>query len=115
MGEEMDSRSQLIKYALIGLGGIGGGIVVLYLRHLGLVGGIIIGGIIFLIGFGLILSKKDSLIGLIIAGSGACLILSKVPILGALAAFLLTLSGWVLIISGVVGIALFIKNMSGRV
>ena len=115
MAEEMESRTQQIKYALFGLIGIGGGIFILFLRNLGLIGGLITGGIILFIGLGIISSKKDGAIGLIVAASGAFLLLSKIPILGGLAAFLLTLSGWVLIIGGGVAVAMLVKSLISRV
>jgi hypothetical protein len=116
MGEEMDSRSQLIKYALIAIGGIVGGIIILFLKNLGPVSGIIVGAIIGIIGLAMVLSKKDnSFVGVIVLFAGACLILSKIPILGWLAVVLLNISGWILIIAGIVAAVFFIKSIASRV
>jgi|GEM_PF-6845290 len=111
MSEGLASRSQMIKQALIGIGCLAGGIIILVVGGLKFIAGIIIGGIIALIGLSILIPKKDRLIGLITTAAGIIIMVSKIPVLGGIANVLIIISGWILIFAGGFAIIKFIINL----
>lgn len=111
---ELVPRKDMVKQAMMGIGGIGGGIGILMLGGLTTLPAIIIGGIIGVVGLAISSSKKDRTAGLITLGAGALLVLSKIPILGGLAGFAFGVAGFGLLIMGGISLYKFIKNLNAR-
>ncbi|MBN1696040.1 MAG: hypothetical protein JW881_00885 [Spirochaetales bacterium] len=111
---ELVPRQQLVKQAMVGVGGIGGGIILLALGGVGFWPGIIIGGLIGIVGLAMAASKKDKGAGLIVAGGGIVYALSRLPFLKPIAGFLLGAGGIALIAVGAYSAYKFIKNLNAR-
>lgn len=111
---ELVPRKEMVKQALMGIGGIGGGIALFLLQGLAWLPGIIVGGIIAVIGLAISSSKKDRTAGLITLGAGALLAVSKIPILGAIGNFIIFVAGIGLLIVGGLSLYKFIKNLNAR-
>jgi hypothetical protein len=113
---ELVPRKTMVKQALKGIGGIGGGIALLALAGAGSIFGFIIGGIITFIGLALSTSKEDRLAGTITAGAGILTLVSALglPILKDIAGGLMYIGGGALIVAGVFSVINFIKNLNAR-
>ncbi|MBN2533780.1 MAG: hypothetical protein JXB88_12870 [Spirochaetales bacterium] len=111
---ELVPRKDMVKQAMMGIGGIGGGIAIFLLGGLPWPAGMIVGGIIAVIGFAISTSKKDRTAGLMTLGAGALLAISKIPGIGPLAGFVLGVAGVGLLLVGGLSIYKFIKNLNAR-
>jgi len=113
---ELVPRKDMVKQALMGIGGIGGGIAIWALSGLPMLAGIIVGGIIGVIGLALSSSSKDRTAGLITLGAGALLAISKIPIpfLHGISGFILGVAGLGLLVVGGISLFKFIKNLNAR-
>jgi hypothetical protein len=110
---ELESRSSLIKKALVGIACLIGGILILSVGGFGFIAALIIGGITAVIGLSL-MASKDAFIGLLVFVSGALILITKIPIIGTLASILIVIGGWVLIVTGVISIIFFLINVVKR-
>lgn len=113
---ELVPRKTMVKQAMMGIGGIGGGIAILLLSMSSMAwwAALILGGIIGVIGFAISTSKKDRTAGLITLGAGALLAVSPIPIIGGLAGFILGVAGVALLVVGAISVYKFIKNLNAR-
>ena len=113
---ELVPRKTLVKQALKGIGGIGGGIALLVLSGATGIFGFVIGGIVTVIGLAVSTSKEDRLAGAITTGAGALTLISaaQLPILAGIAGPLMWIGGGALLISGVFSLINFIKNLNAR-
>lgn len=111
---ELVPRKEMVKQAMMGIGGIGGGIAIFLLGGLPWLAGMIAGGIIAVIGLALSSTKKDRTAGLMTLGAGALLAISKIPAIGGLAGFILGVAGIGLLVVGGISIYKFIKNLNAR-
>jgi hypothetical protein len=111
---ELVPRKDMVKQAMMGIGGIGGGIAIFLLGGLPWIPGLIVGGIVAVIGLALSSSKKDRTAGLMTLGAGALLAISKIPGIGPVAGFILAVAGIGLLVVGGLSIYKFIKNLNAR-
>ncbi len=113
---ELVPRKTMVKQALKGIGGIGGGIALLALAGSTGVFGFVIGGIVTFIGLALSTSKEDRLAGMITAGAGILTLVTaaQLPILKSIAGGLMYIGGGALIVAGVFSVINFIKNLNAR-
>ena len=109
-------RKDMVKQAMMGIGGIGGGIAILALGGLSFIPALIIGGIIAVIGLAISAKPKDRTAGLITLGAGALLAISKIPIpiLGGIASLGIWIAGIGLLVVGGLSLYKFIKNLNAR-
>lgn len=107
-------RKDMVKQAMMGIGGIGGGIAIFLLSGLTFVPALIVGGIIAVIGLAISSKPKDRTAGLITLGAGALLAISKIPVLGAIGQFILIVAGFGLLVVGGLSLYKFIKNLNAR-
>jgi hypothetical protein len=108
--------NEVAKRGVIAVGGIAGGIVLFILGSLPTVAGIIAGAVIGVVGIAALSSKDpgDKLPGLVAAGAGALAIVSRFPILGGLARFLLGAGAIGLLAMGIWNAVKFFKGMKSR-
>ena len=111
---ELVPRKEMVKQAMMGIGGIAGGITIFLLGGLGWIPGMIVGGIIAVIGLAISTKQKDRTAGLMTLGAGALLAISKIPGIGPLAGFILGVAGVGLLIVGGISLYKFIKNLNAR-
>jgi hypothetical protein len=113
---ELVPRKVLVKQALKGVGGIGGGIALLALAGATGVFGFVIGGIVTFIGLAMGTSKEDRLAGAVTAGAGVLTLIkaANLPFLRSIAGGLMWAGGGVLIVAGVFSLINFIKNLNAR-
>jgi len=107
-------RNTLVKQALVGVGGIVGGIALFSLGS-GPVG-LVLGIAAAAVGLLVTVSKKDRGTGLVLAGAGALALIAnlKIPILGGIAGFLLGAGAISLLVAGGYSLYKFIKNLLAR-
>ncbi len=118
---EIVPRRSLVKYGSFAVGGFGGGIVLFILRSIATTGsgavswgGITVGGILALIGYGLSRSKDDKILGVTAIGAGALTIIASLPIVGWLAGGLMWVGGFGLIAAGIVNLFKFFRGRKTR-
>jgi hypothetical protein len=111
---ELVPRKELVKQAMYGIGGVGGGIILLALGGLTFWPGVIIGGLIGIVGLAISASKKDRGAGLVVAGAGLVYALSRIPFLKFIAGPLFWIGGIGLIAVGAYQAYKFIKNLNAR-
>ena len=111
---EIVPRKDMVKQFMIGIGGIGGGIAMFALSGLAFIPSLIVGGIIAVVGLAISSKPKDRTVGLITLGAGALLAISKIPILGGLAGFIIGAAAIGLLIVGGISLYKFIKNLNAR-
>jgi hypothetical protein len=111
---ELVPRKEMVKQALKGVGGAGGGILLLFLSGLPALAGWIIGAILVVLGLGTSSSKSDRISGLVITAAGVLTILAQLPIIGGLGRFLMGIGGLALIGGGLYSLFQFFKNLKAR-
>lgn len=113
---ELVPRKVLVKQALKGIGGIGGGIALLALAGLTGVFGFVVGGIVTFIGLAISTSKEDRTAGAITTSAGILTLISaaRLPVLNSIAGWLMWAGGGALIVAGVFSLVNFIKNLNAR-
>jgi hypothetical protein len=101
---------------VVATGGIVGGIILLVLGSLPAIAGIIAGAVIGIVGIAALSSKDpgDKLPGLIAAAAGALAVVSRFPVLGGLARFLLGAGAVALLAMGIWNAIKFFKGMKSR-
>lgn len=107
-------RESVVKFATNAAGGVIGGILMLSLRHLPLVPALIIGGVFALAGLIISRSRDDRTTGGILAGAGVLIAVAGIPLIGAIAGFLMVISGIGLLTVGVLNIFRFFKGLRSR-
>jgi hypothetical protein len=114
-------RKTLVKYGTKAVGGVTGGVVLLILRGIATSGsgaiswaGLITGGILALVGYGLSRSKDDRTLGYTAVGAGALTAVAALPIIGGLAGALMWISGIGLIVVGGINLFKFLKGKKTR-
>ncbi len=110
---ELVPRKTLVKQALKGIGGIGGGIALLALSGATGLFGIVMGAIVTVIGLAVSTSKEDRLAGAVTVGAGALTLIAGLGLTG-IAAPLMWVGGGALLISGILSLINFIKNLNAR-
>jgi hypothetical protein len=107
-------RDSIVKYGMNAAGGVIGGILMLSLRHLPFVPALIVGGIFALAGLLITRSREDRTTGSVLAGAGILIAVAGIPVIGAIAGFLMVISGIGLLAIGVVNIVRFFKGLRSR-
>ncbi|MDR2144394.1 MAG: hypothetical protein LBP29_08500 [Treponema sp.] len=108
--------NEVAKRGVVAIGGIAGGIVLFILGSLPPLAGIIAGAVIGVVGIALLSSKDpgDKLPGLVAAAAGALAIVSRFPLLGGVAKFLLGAGAIGLLALGIWNAIKFFKGMKSR-
>ena len=114
MSNELVPRKDMVKQALKGIGGAGGGLVLLILSGLSGLPGLIIGGILTLAGFAITTSKSDRTAGLVVAGAGILTLIAKIPFIGGLGKILMIIGGLALLGGGIYSLIQFFRNLKAR-
>jgi hypothetical protein len=110
------SSSALSKQGITAIGGIVCGAALLILGGLGTIAGIVAGAAVGIFGLSTLASKDptDRKPGAIIAGAGALTIVSKIPLLGALAKPILGVGALALLGIGIWNGIKFLKGLKSR-
>jgi len=104
-------RKVLVKQGMMGVGGIVGGGILLFLAGLSGPAGWIVGGLLTLVGLGVSASRDDRAAGVVILGAGVLtLVTALIPGIG----WLMTLGGIGLIVAGGYSVIKFIINLKKR-
>jgi hypothetical protein len=108
--------NEVAKRGVVAVGGIVGGIVLFILGSLPTIAGIIAGAVIGVVGIAALSSKDpgDKLPGLVVAAAGALAIVSRLPIVGGLARFLLGAGAVGLLAVGIWNAVKFFRGMKSR-
>jgi hypothetical protein len=108
--------NEVAKRGVVAVGGIAGGIILFILGSLPLFAGIIAGAVIGIVGIAALSSKDpgDKLPGLVAAGAGALAIVSRFPVLGGMARFLLGAGAVALLAMGIWNAVKFFRGMKSR-
>ena len=108
-------RKVLVKQGMMGVGGIVGGGILLFLAGLSGPAGWIVGGLLTLVGLGVSTSHDDRAAGVVILGAGILTLVSAlIPGIGPSAGWLMRLGGIGLIVAGGYSIVKFIINLKKR-
>ncbi len=112
---DLVSRKELVKQGMMGIGGIAGGGILLFLSGISGPAGWIVGGLLTLVGLGVSTSRDDRAAGVVILGAGVLTLVSALPLgIGLTADWLMRLGGIGLIIAGGVSLIKFIINLKKR-
>jgi hypothetical protein len=108
--------NEVAKRGVVAVGGIAGGIVLFILSALPALAGIITGAVIGIVGIAALSSKDpgDKLPGLAAAAAGALAIISRLPLLGGVARFLLGAGAVALLATGIWNAVKFFRGMKSR-
>ena len=108
-------RKVLVKQGMMGVGGIVGGGILLFLAGLSGPAGWIVGGLLTLVGLGVSASRDDRAAGVVILGAGILTLVSAlIPGIGPAAGWLMRAGGIGLIIAGGYSIIKFIIILKKR-
>jgi hypothetical protein len=108
--------NEVAKRGVVAVGGIAGGIILFVLGSLPVIAGIIAGAVIGIVGIAALSSKDpgDKLPGLIADAAGALAVVSRFPVLGGMARFLLGAGAAALLALGIWNAIKFFKGMKSR-
>ncbi|MDR2049792.1 MAG: hypothetical protein LBP69_10095 [Treponema sp.] len=108
--------NEVAKRGVAAVGGIAGGIILFVLGSLPPVAGIIAGAVIGIAGIAVLSSKDpaDKLPGLVTVAAGALAVVSRFPLVGGAARFLLGAGAAALLAVGIWNAIKFFKGMKSR-
>ena len=113
-------RKEMVKLGLMGIGGVGGGLGLFLLKGIASIGGalsipgLIAGVLVTTAGMVVASSKEDRRAGMLTAGAGAITVVASLPLIGALAGWLMSLAGIGLIAGGAYSLYKFWKGLKSR-